>query len=92
MFYRDMHPDCWIMKKEIIFSVDNRITLSTKKGDNISVFPVSSGVSEMISSGLKWSLDSLSWKIGDGGISNTAVSEKVTVEMKSGRLIICRDL
>ncbi len=92
MFYRDIHPDCWIMRKEIIFSVDSRITLAAEIGDIISIFPVSSGVSEMISSGLKWSLDSLSWKIGDGGISNTAVSEKVTVEMKSGRLIICRDL
>lgn len=92
MFYRDVHPDVWIMKSEIIESVDDIIRFDAEPGENISFFPVSDTEVRMTSCGLKWELDNLVWKSGDAGISNTAVENCVTVKMISGRLVMMRNL
>ena len=92
MFYRDIHPDLWIMKSEAVTSVDEKISFKAEKGENISFFPVSAEETRMKSSGLVWELDNLVWKPGDTGISNRASAGIVTVEMVSGRLVMVRNL
>lgn len=92
LFYRDIHPDIWIPEKELIISVDSFVREETAPGEIISFFPVSGTAARMKSRGLKWELDSLVWKPGDGGISNRAVGESVAVEMISGRLIMLKTL
>ena len=92
MFFRSVHPDVWIMKSEILESVDDEISIETEPGENISFFPVSCEESRMKSLGLKWELDKLVWKTGDAGISNTAVKNCVNVKMISGRLVMIRNL
>lgn len=92
LFYRDVHPDIWITDNEIIISVDTGICVETDEDEILSFFPVSASESRMKSRGLKWELDPLVWKIGDGGISNRAVGESVAVEMISGRLIMLKTL
>ena len=92
MFYRDIHPDLWIMKSETVTAVDGKISFKAEKGENISFFPVSEGETRMKSSGLVWELDNLVWKPGDAGISNRAAESIVTVEIISGRLVMLRNI
>lgn len=92
MFYREEHPDVWVMENEVIISVDDKISFNTVKGEIISLFPVSEEAARMKSTGLKWPLDSLVWKPGDSGISNRATGSKISVEMITGRLVMMKTL
>ncbi len=92
MFYREEHPDVWIMEKDAVISVDDEISINTVKGEIISFFPVSEEAARMKSTGLKWPLDSLVWKPGDSGISNRATGSKISVEMITGRLVMMKTL
>ena len=90
LFFREMHPDIWILKEEIVWNVEGKFSLNTKKGEIISLFPLSANGCRMKSRGLKWELDSLDWKIGDTGISNIALGDKVEIETISGRLLLIK--
>ena len=50
------------------------------------------GVDVLTLSGLKWPLDGLVWKRGNAGVSNLGSSDRVTIKMLSGRLIMVRSL
>ena len=92
MFYREEHPDVWVMENEAVISVDDKISINTVKGEIISLFPVSEEAARMKSTGLRWPLDSLVWKPGDSGISNRATGSKISVEMITGRLVMMKTL
>ena len=92
MFRRVPHPDLWIMKSETVTAVDDKISFRAEKGENLSFFPVSEGITRMKSSGLVWELDNLVWKPGDAGVSNRASGTVVSVEIVSGRLVMVRKL
>ncbi|MCL2705676.1 MAG: thiamine diphosphokinase [Spirochaetaceae bacterium] len=90
LFFREIHPDIWILKEEIAWNVEGKFILNTKKGEIISLFPLSAKGCRMKSSGLKWELDSLDWKIGDTGISNVALGNRIEIEMIKGRLLLIK--
>ena len=39
MFYREEHPDVWVMEKDAVISVDDEISINTVKGEIISFYP-----------------------------------------------------
>jgi len=90
LFFREMRPDIWILKEEIAWNVEGKFLLNTVKGEVISLFPLSVNGCKMKSSGLKWELDSLDWKVGDAGISNIALENKIEIEMVNGRLLLIK--
>ncbi len=92
LFYREVHPDVWVMKSEELVAVDDKISFSAVKGEDISFFPVTAGENRMKSRGLEWELDTLVWRPGDSGISNRAKGSSVDVEMIKGRLVMIRSL
>jgi len=92
LFLREMHPDIWILKKEIAWNVEGKFSLDTTKGEVISLFPLSINGCRMKSCGLKWELDSLDWKLGDTGISNIALGNRIEIEMIKGRLLLIKKM
>jgi thiamine pyrophosphokinase len=56
----------------------------------VSLFPLSARASDMRSEGLKWKLDGLSWRRGDGGISNRVVAESGRISVGRGKLLMIR--
>ena len=91
LFFREMHPDIWILKEEIAWNVKGKFSLNSIEGETISIFPLSEE-NRMKSKGLKWELGSLVWKIGDAGISNIALGKKIEIEMIKGRLLLFKNL
>lgn len=92
LFSRKNSPDLWITEREKIFLVKEKFCINLNKGDLVSFFPVGNEICRMKSTGLKWPLDQLTWTAGDGGISNVALEESLSVTMKSGRLIMILSL
>ncbi|MCL2793221.1 MAG: thiamine diphosphokinase [Spirochaetaceae bacterium] len=90
LFFREIRPDIWILKEEIAWNVEGKFLLNTTMGEVISLFPLSTKGCRMKSSGFKWELDSLDWKVGDAGISNVALGNKIEIEMTSGRLLLIK--
>lgn len=88
LFHRKSAPDQWITHKEKIFLVKENFCINLKTDTLVSLFPVGEWPCLMESEGLKWSLNTLKWGVGDLGISNVAVDETVRINMKSGRLIM----
>ncbi|MCL2295324.1 MAG: thiamine diphosphokinase [Spirochaetes bacterium] len=91
LFFRAQRPDIWVLKEEIAWNVEGKFSLSSIKGETISFFPLSEEC-RMKSAGLKWELDSLIWKIGDAGISNIALGDKIEIEMTKGRLLLVKNV
>lgn len=92
IFERPNPPNLWITAREEIYHISDEFLGRGSLGEMVSFFPVGSTACTMISSGLKWSLNSLSWKKGDVGISNLLEAENYSIKMKTGRLILIRAL
>ncbi|MBN2049339.1 MAG: thiamine diphosphokinase [Spirochaetales bacterium] len=92
LFDREIHPQRWFTDKEILESVDGNIEVRGMAGTRVSFFPVGTEVCTMESSGLQWPLDPLTWKKGDAGISNVITRDVMKVTMKTGRLLMVRDI
>jgi thiamine pyrophosphokinase len=90
LFHRTLAPDAWLSGNAEVVLIKDSYEIDCIPGEELSFFPTGRGESTMKSTGLKWPLDSLSWTIGDVGISNRAVDSKVTVAMKSGAVILVR--
>jgi thiamine pyrophosphokinase len=88
LFERDFYPRVWITAQEYIEVVEGHAEYKTFCNQLISFFPVGGSVSGLRSTGLKWPLDGLSWARGEAGISNRATSDKVTVEVQEGKLLM----
>jgi len=73
----------------IIKVVPHNYVLKTKPGTPISLFPLSGKVDGIKTSGLKYELDDESLENGvRDGSSNEAIEKKVTIEYKTGCLLI----
>ena len=92
MFARDDAPDLWITKNDIVILIKKTYTISRVKGKTFSFFPISDEKCKMSSEGLKWPLDNLIWGKGDFGISNIAISDRVTVNVSKGKLVCVRPI
>jgi len=92
LFERPDPPDLWITENEEIHFIDEKINGSGRAGETISLFPVGVQTCTMNSKGLKWPLDQLIWRRGDYGISNTITGNSFSVTMRSGQLILIREI
>ncbi len=92
LFEREICPSVWITAREHIELISDHAEYATQINQLISFFPIGSSVSGLRSTGLKWPLNGLKWRRGDIGISNRAVSNRVTVDVESGRLLMITPL
>ena len=92
LFEREFYPTVWITAQERIEIIEDHAEYRTAEGQLISFFPVGGPVSGLRSTGLKWPLDGLTWKRGGAGISNQAISDSVTVDIASGKLLMITPL
>lgn len=88
LFDRDNRPDEWYTENEHIISISADFELKDAAGCRVSFFPAGKERCTMTSGGLKWPLDGLSWEKGDVGISNEITGNRMTIHMKTGRLIM----
>lgn len=92
LFERELRPKRWITSGDEVVEIDGEESFENMKGVLCSFFPVGEMPATMLSSGLKWPLDGLVWKRGNAGVSNLGSSDRVTIKMLSGRLIMVRSL
>ena len=92
LFERDMRPHVWRTDTAEVISIENEYEYHGKRGDTVSFFPVGHEICTMNSTGLKWPLDGLEWGRGDVGISNIVPSGRCRVLMKTGRLLMVREV
>jgi thiamine pyrophosphokinase len=90
LFDRPHHPATWLTDADEILAVDSELTIEAEANETLSFFPAGEGECRMTSTGLRWSLDPLTWKKGDVGVSNRAIGGLVSVTMRTGRLIMVR--
>jgi thiamine pyrophosphokinase len=89
LFERENAPYRWFTKKEKIFLVSSDgFQHPVQKGSIVSVFPLGNGPWKAWSAGLKWPLNSVSWKRGFFGISNAAETTSITIKVSAGRFLI----
>ena len=92
LFDRKNPPHKWLNHSYQVIAIFDTMETEVKEGEIISFFPLGCNPCTMTSTGLKWNLDGLTWRRGDMGISNVAVDKKVSVEMKTGRVIMVRKM
>ena len=92
LFDRVLRPKRWLTASEEVVHIEGFESFSGMKDVVCSFFPVGPEPARMTSSGLKWPLDGLEWRHGDSGVSNVGVSDRVTVTMLQGRLIMVRNM
>jgi len=92
LFYREVYPRLWFMKNFMIHCIDRKMKIYGKIGSEVSFFPAGTEMTTMASSGLKWNLNALTWKIGDAGISNVILESPCMVSPKTGRLLMVSKL
>ncbi len=92
LFERPVRPKRWLTASEEVVHIEGSESFSGMKEVVCSFFPVGSEPARMTSTGLKWPLDGLEWRHGDSGVSNVGVSDRVTVTMIQGRLIMVRNI
>ena len=92
LFERGPRPDLWLTGRESIMSIEKEAVFDTYPDQQISLFPLGTEECTMSSEGLRWELDGLKWVRGDFGLSNRAVSTRVRIRMKTGRLLMVKEL
>jgi len=94
LFERARYPVRWITANEDIYCVDgenaenNCLRLATKQGKLVSVFPLGGGPWKAGSKGLKWDLGGVHWERGLFGLSNTAITDEIEINVKQGRFMV----
>jgi thiamine pyrophosphokinase len=91
-FFRAEYADLWITEKEEIRPILDYHEIRGLSGERVSFFPVSSGITKAVSTGLQWPLDSLEWVPGQFGLSNRMTENRAEVRVKNGRLVMIRDI
>ena len=91
LFERSYHPQIWLTAREHSEIIEESAVFDAYPGQIYSFFPMGGQASGLSSTGLKWGLDGLEWKRGQASISNVAVSSSVSVSVKRGKLLMCRE-
>ncbi len=92
LFERPDPPGAWVSDTGVISAIVERTTARGSVGERISFAPIGCIPCRMVSHGLRWPLDGLTWGRGDIGISNEFAEAEVQVTMKSGQLLMMRSL
>ena len=100
LFERPSPPARWYTANEEIHCLEEGKTLTAIRtpGSPVSVFPLYAGLHpcgqgpgglwQAESTGLKWPLDGLVWKIGDYGLSNVTLSNSFSIRSIKGRFLV----
>jgi thiamine pyrophosphokinase len=90
LFERQSAPDRWFTAREEIRRVKEGQALSveTRIGGIVSVFPLGRGLWQAESSGLKWSLNGVAWESGGFSLSNLAESLPFEIRSKRGDFLV----
>jgi len=72
-----------------VFVVENKIKLTGKKNDIVSVIPISN-VKGLAYTGLKWKPKSKNVSAGWIGVSNRMTGKKAAITLKSGKIIVIK--
>ena len=92
LFEREFSPNVWITAREYVELIESEVRFVSAPGQLLSFFPVGESVEGMESDGLKWNLNGLIWKRGDGGISNVATGREVVVRVGKGKILMIKQL
>ena len=92
LFDREFSPNIWYTHNTRFQKISGSNYFPSMKGELVSFFPAGKGNCRMISKGLKWSLNDLTWTRGDMGISNIATEDPFYIKMLEGNLIMLNEL
>ena len=90
LFERETLPICWITAHEHVEAIRGTASYPGWVGDTVSFLPLSKGAAIERSEGLRWPLDGLRWKPGEGGVSNVVTASPMRVTMAEGALLMIR--
>jgi thiamine pyrophosphokinase len=90
LFCRPYAPVAWYTRREHIQVIGGGLEFSGWKGQTVSLFPLSARVTGLHSQGLKWKLDGLCWRRGEGGISNRFSADQGRITVGRGKLLMIR--
>ncbi|GHV22052.1 thiamine pyrophosphokinase [Spirochaetia bacterium] len=88
VFEREKKITRWVTASEDIYKVCGNFTASVQSGATVSVFPCGDPPWKAASKGLKWPLDNVAWKRNFFGISNTALSDEISIIAEKGAFIV----
>lgn len=72
-----------------MFLVKDKLEISGKKGDLVSLVPLFKKVKKVETKGLRWNLQGRTLKVGQGlGVSNVMIGKKARVKIGSGVLLV----
>ena len=90
MYERETVPLCWITAREHVEAIRGTAVYTDYVGQTVSFLSLSVGASIERSEGLRWPLDGLRWRPGEGGVSNVIISSPMRVTMAAGALLMIR--
>lgn len=76
-------------EKEIVFAIDQKITIPCFIGQTLSLIPIGGPVAGIVTHGLKWELHDGTLDQNFIGISNVCLKSHVEISVKKGSLICC---
>ena len=90
LFERETVPLCWITAHEHVEAIRGTAAYRGWVGQTVSFLPLSEGAAIERSEGLRWPLDGLRWKPGEGGVSNIITASPMRLTMAAGALLMIR--
>ncbi len=90
LFERETVPLCWITAHEHVEAIRGTAAYRGWVGQTVSFLPLSEGAAIERSEGLRWPLDGLRWKPGEGGVSNVITASPMRLTMAAGALLMIR--
>ena len=90
LFERETVPLCWITAHEHVEAIRGTAACHARVGQTVSFLPLSKGATIGSSEGLRWPLDGLRWRPGDGGVSNVITASPMRVTVAAGALLMIR--
>ena len=90
LFERETVPLCWITAHEHVEAIRGTAAYRGWVGQTVSFLPLSQGAAIERSEGLRWPLDGLRWKPGEGGVSNVITASPMRLTMAAGALLMIR--
>ena len=90
LFERETLTICWVTAHEHVEAIRGTAAYFGCVGQTVSFLPLSAGATIERSAGLRWPLDGLRWRPGEGGVSNVITASPMRVTMAEGALLMIR--
>ena len=90
LFERETLPLCWVTSHEHVEAIRGAASYVGCVGQTVSFLPLSGGAAIERSAGLRWPLDGLRWRPGEGGVSNVITASPMRVTVAEGAVLMIR--